>query len=297
MQELVVFTGQNYVFEDASEQIKKFTGVDVSPKNIERVTHGYGILLETHASQKSPDPLDVDDHLHYGMIDGGMVLTREDDWKELKLARLFKEDDQLPENEGRKFINHSEYVAHLGGCTPFFNKLENKSDRLRNVVWICDGAKWIWNWVEENYPDSIQILDYYHCTEKLHEFAGEAIKDKKARKGWVKQQEKLLNEDQVEQVIENIKQLKCQGKGVELQRSLLTYYENNMKRMRYKSFQEQGLLVGSGAMEAAHRHVIQSRMKLSGQRWSIQGAQKVANLRTANKSGEWDKVLELINQN
>ncbi len=27
------------------------------------------------------------------------------------------------------------------------------------------------------YPDSVQILDYYHCKEKLCEFAKEAIKD------------------------------------------------------------------------------------------------------------------------
>ena len=50
-------------------------------------------------------------------------------------------------------------------------------------------------------------------------------------------------------------------------------------------------------MEAAHRHVIQHRMKCSGQRWAIKGAQQVANVRVAHKSGEWDKMLQLINLN
>ena len=50
-------------------------------------------------------------------------------------------------------------------------------------------------------------------------------------------------------------------------------------------------------MEAAHRHVIQSRMKLSGQRWTIKGAQQVANLRVANKSDQWNEVIQLINLN
>ncbi|MFT7234128.1 MAG: hypothetical protein ACI8TA_003357, partial [Cyclobacteriaceae bacterium] len=44
-------------------------------------------------------------------------------------------------------------------------------------------------------------------------------------------------------------------------------------------------------------HVIQQRMKLSGQRWTIQGAQQVANLRVTNKSGNWQQIVELANLN
>lgn len=43
-------------------------------------------------------------------------------------------------------------------------------------------------------------------------------------------------------------------------------------------------LIGSGAIEAAHRNVIQKRLKLSGQRWTIKGAQQITNLRTYKKS-------------
>jgi len=34
---------------------------------------------------------------------------------------------------------------------------------------------------------------------------------------------------------------------------------------------EQGLLIDSGAMEAAHKNVLQRRLKLSGQRWTMDG--------------------------
>ena len=47
-------------------------------------------------------------------------------------------------------------------------------------------------------------------------------------------------------------------------------------------------------MESAHRTVMQQRMKLSGQRWTIQGAQQVVNLRVAEKSGHWEQVKQLI---
>jgi hypothetical protein len=231
------------------------------------------------------------------MIDGGMILTREDDWKEMKLAGIFEAKAHMSESDKRKFITVSQYVAHLGGHTPFFRKLEAKTDHLREVVWICDGAKWIWNWIASTYPESHQILDYYHCTEKLHAFAREAIKEEKERQEWIHQQQDLLLENQAKVVMANVSLMTCKGKSLQMQRTLLTYYENNLGRMEYKTYKERGWLIGSGPMEAAHRHVIQCRMKLSGQRWTIKGAQQVANLRVANKSGNWNEILDLVNLN
>lgn len=295
LQDLVAFTGQNHVFEDGSEQLEKLLGLQVTAKQIERVTHGYGELIELKPSQ--PSQTHPKEGLHYCMVDGGMVLTREDDWKEMKLARVFEAKSHMSASEKRNFIKESTYEAHLGGCCPFFNKLEKTTDYLENMVWVCDGAKWIWNWASTYYPESTQILDWFHASEKLHGFAKLAIKGPSQRKQWVSQQQDLLMDDQVETVIANISLMSCKGKALQSKRSILTYYENNMGRMQYKTYKEEGLLIGSGPMEAAHRHVIQSRMKLSGQRWTIKGAQQVANLRVANKSGNWDQVLKLINLN
>lgn len=75
---------------------------------------------------------------------------------------------------------------------------------------------------------------------------------------------------------------------------LLTYVLNNLERMRYGYFQKQGYWIGSGVMEAAHRTLVQHRLKRSGQRWTIQGAQQVVNLRVAFQSGHWKHVQQLI---
>ncbi len=107
-------------------------------------------------------------------------------------------------------------------------------------------------------------------------------------------QEELLLADQAEIVIANITLMHCQGKARQRQRSLLTYYESNLSRMCYQTYQQEGLLIGSGPMEAAHRHVIQQRMKLSGQRWTVAGAQQMTTLRALNKSGRWNVVKDLI---
>ena len=62
--------------------------------------------------------------------------------------------------------------------------------------------------------------------------------------------------------------------------------------MYYGFYKEKKLMIGSGAIEAAHRQVIQKRMKLSGQRWSMKGAQAILQLRVAKKSDKWNLVTE-----
>src|SRR4051794_2555993 len=66
------------------------------------------------------------------------------------------------------------------------------------------------------------------------------------------------------------------------------------ERMDYKRYQQIGCgIIGSGAIESAHRTVVQKRMKQSRQRWSVQGAQNMLNLRVTRKNLQWFKIVEL----
>jgi hypothetical protein len=298
LQELVCYVGQSEVFEGASEHLLKLSGVAVTGKQIERVCHHYGQLLEEESVDQGKDQAKTKQAaLHYAMLDGAMVLTREEGYKEIKLGRVFPADSCLALSHERRIIKESEYVAHLGTHAQFTEKFAFKLDNLAHVVFIADGAKWIWDWVESSYGESVQILDYFHCKEKLCGFALVAFKEEILRKEWIAQQEDLLFADQVETVIANIALQPCRGEAQSRQEALLTYYRHNLNRMRYGSFTAQGLLIGSGAIESAHRHVIQHRLKLSGQRWTKQGAQQIANLRVAKKSNQWHKLLDLIQPN
>lgn len=293
-QEKCVYVGQQEVFVQGSETLKFLTGQYVSAKQIERMSHAYGQLLETKIEGIERSVNYEPGEVVYGMMDGSMVLTREDDWKEMKLARIFSNRSLLPENEGRNFIKDSTYVAHLGGKDPFLHKVEQVINEIKSMVWVADGAKWIWIWLDTFYPEFHQILDFFHASEKLHEFAREAFKDEDERKIWVDHQHKLLKDNGVEIVMINVGLVACRGRAKERQTTLLTYYENNIKRMQYKDYLEKSWLIGSGPIESANKTVIQQRMKLSGQRWTVEGAQQVTNLRVAEKSGQWEKVKQLI---
>ena len=168
-------------------------------------------------------------------------------------------------------------------------------DLLEEFICIGDGAKWIWNWCKDNYPKAIRILDYWHATERLWKFIKLLYTCKKKQAAWIAKQETLLWEDKVEDILSNIASITTKKKtAIEDQKSILTYLTNNKDKMLYGTYKANGWLVGSGPIESAHRTVIQKRLKLSGQRWTLRGAQQVLNLRVAHKNDNWNKVIQLI---
>ncbi len=294
---MLLYSGQHCVYEDAAELIKKFVQVDVSAKQIERLVHHYGPLvseaynhfLQTRKRERK------DWEPTYVMMDGSMILTREEKWKEVKLGRIFSQSSLLELSPSRNWLHRSTYVAYLGNIAPFLERMGQQVDKLPDPIFINDGAPWIWAWVEQYYPDAVQILDYYHAIEYLWEFAREHFKDDVAMKKWVEKQVDLLMADGVERVILNIeKRAVSRTKEREQKKRLLRYYRTHQKRMNYGTYKADGLLIGSGPIESAHRTVIQERLKKSGQHWTHEGAQALIALRVAQKSHLWEIVQKTI---
>ncbi len=300
LQLLVCLLGQLMVYEEASKVIKKLLHVDISSPQIQRVCRFYGGLLdpliERNIEEYIPTLSGVsgDDRV-YVMVDGSFLPARNKEWKEIKLGRIFNEQKIIPIHSKRKEVIESIYVSHMGSVDEFFPKLERHLVPYKNKVIIADGATWIWNWAEDNYPGALQILDFYHAKEKLVLFANHYFKDDEKRKNWIAQRSQDLKENRVEAVIEQVKSMRCKGeKAKEFKDKLIKYYIEHADRMMYKTYTDQGLLIGSGPVEAAHRSVLQQRMKLSGQKWSKEGANAIANLRCYYKSGAWEIIEKVI---
>ena len=116
------------------------------------------------------------------------------------------------------------------------------------------------------------------------------FKDKNYRTKWINKQSEVMLNKGISPVIKTLDKL---SEKTEKLRQLIGYYKNHEKRMQYHLFKEKGLIIGSGAIESAHKDVLQKRLKLSGQRWTKQGLQQMAQLRTAYKSGKWNQVIRL----
>ena len=192
-------------------------------------------------------------------------------------------------------IERSEYIGYLGDAATFSQRLGRLIPKVELPIFIADGATWIWNWVDKHYPNSVQILDYYHAIEYAHDFAKAAFPDVEKQKSWIEGVKSYLFTNRIEALIRHLEALQLKLEKQEVLTplgQLIGYYKNNQHRMYYGFYKEKKLMIGSGAIEAAHRQVIQKRMKLSGQRWSMKGAQAILQLRVAKKSDKWNLVTE-----
>jgi len=302
LQDHVCFIGQKEVFEEGSETLSRLLNIDVSNKQIQRVSHYFGAQLEGHIeSQIEQPPLSTCSTSEntrcsttYAMCEGSMVHTKEAGWKEIKLGRVFNSDENIPITEHRNWIGRSTYCAYLGGHEKFLERFELLLNAAADPVFVADGAKWFWDWATACYPQAVQILDYFHAKEYLCEFARLCLKDKATKEKWTATQEDLLFKDGIVRVMGNIRAMTHLSTEAETCRhKIITYYGNNQSRMRYGTYIAKGLSIGSGPIESAHRNVIQKRLKLSGQRWSEQGLQKIANLRVAHKSNNWNQIVQI----
>mgnify|MGYP001797732479 CR=1 FL=1 len=298
---LMCLVGQAVVFEEGCELIKELMGVEIGSSQLQRVCTYYGkqvdalikancesIIPRLESAQHTPDSA-------YVMMDGSMIFTTEHEWRELKLGRVFYDHQVVTIHPKRREVIQSVYVGHLGSVADFFPKLERHLVGYRKKVIIGDGAKWIWNWAEDNYPGAVQILDFFHAKEKLVIFARHQFKQEQARQDWLKDQTDSLLDNQLEQVLVSLRSCRARNTEAKLaKQKAIDYYIEHEDRMQYRTYREQGLMIGSGPIEAAHRSVIQQRMKLSGQKWSITGAQAITNLRCYKHSHAWDKIKKII---
>lgn len=305
MQERYVLAGQSDVYDKCNDLISKFLRVEVNAMQVHRVTNTYGELsanlinVESLSALKEVSKEDV----VYSQMDGGMVLTREDGWQEIKIGRLFRQSDIHVMSLKRQEILDSIYTAHLGDHKTFcahFEPLVDEFEPLQErLVFITDGAKWIKNWIKDNYPRATVILDYYHASEYIGKWCEWTFPDKVIRKDKLEQYRHILLEKGIQAFLnlldEDVKSMSKRTQTVENEQvKILDYFKGNAYRMDYPQYLGRNLCIGSGAIEASHRTVVQKRMKLSGQRWSEERVQNMLNLRTAKMSGLWDNVVHII---
>jgi hypothetical protein len=289
-------------YERGSEVASVLMNVSTNDTAIYRLTDSMGKQCESIIEEETfrEEISMTEEEILYVQSDGSMLLTRENGWKEVKVGRIFKSTSIYTEHKERQWIRKSEYVAHFGNHYDFENKMsriidEPYIDKSENVVFINDGAKWQWNWASAEYPLATQILDFYHVMEHVGSYIKLCKQSKIELDKVMKTLGRILKTKGVVSMINYIENIPCETKKkIERKQSLMTYINNNMERMKYPEYIKKNLLIGSGAIESAHRTVLQKRMKLSGQRWSEEGLKNMINLRVIKMSGYWDKVIDII---
>ena len=162
-------------------------------------------------------------------------------------------------------------------------------------VIVMDGQRSLWSYVDSRpiFKKCRRVVDFYHACEHLYSACLILFKDPVEARIQYLLLRSMLKKDKegAKKVLEFFrkwkKKLKLKGKKAKALEAEETYFENNLKRMKYQRFLKKGWPIGSGPVEAACKTVVKTRMCRSGMKWEHKGGQNILTLRAIVKSERW----------
>ncbi len=294
-------------FDLARSYIKRIDCVEVTETMIRETAEGCGMKFIMEEDEKNSDKTELPALPHtknlYIEADGSTVPIRPEnggktrEFREVKVGVLFREEDLKRKPDGSCSVARKRFATSLGrGVAHFESLLKNVAGevgaaRARTIVFISDGAEWIDQMRLRLFRKSIHILDWYHAQEHLWLCAKKIFGEKSTQKieAWVEPLKQMLWDGLTVAVCERLLfDAKRFPKAQTEIRDLRSYYQSRVKKMRYPEFRRLGYFIGSGAVESAHKYLVQSRLKQAGMKWTIPGAEAVIKLRELLYDGRWD---------
>lgn len=224
--------------------------------------------------------------------DGVMIRFQEEGWKEAKVGAHYCVDKDRKAQEIR-------YTATLGAREQLGQKLYELAnrpslERTGKMAFVSDAAEWLDGIQQMQFPLAERIVDVFHAEEYIWNVGKAFYQEGTLKtKEWAEAKVEQLRQANQRGLRKSLAQMK--PKTEEQRQSLENarrYFRNHGQKMDYPRYEEKGFHIGSGIAEAACKHVIQSRFKRSGMRWSRQGAGNLLPLRLASLNQQWNHVLE-----
>jgi hypothetical protein len=294
-------------FEEASALLQRLTPVAVSAATVERIAVATGNALaaaqhgaaQRHHDGQLPMPAHKPTRLYISM-DGKMTPLR-DEWRkdgsagtlhcrfgECKTGAVY---EARPGPNGDAGVQRVAYVATLQDVTvfgPWIATLAHQRGHhlAKEVIVLGDGAPWIWLIAAAQFPYAVQILDFFHVSERLFLVANARFGEgTEAAKEWVTARQTELKTDQIEAVLNAIAAWKPKSAAKrELRQQQYRFLANNAERMRYGTYLKKGYQIGSGVIESACGHVVGQRLDQAGMHWRQDTADAIVCLRAALRS-------------
>jgi hypothetical protein len=275
-------------FGKSSRKLALLVGCRLSENTLRRVTEEVGRAadrLEQQAAAQVSSDRQAMPQLQQGRLyveaDGVMVHFT-DGWHEVKNLVCRWQDAR--EQWQQRFLCRREKVeafTAMAWATAHVCGLDN----ARQSVLLGDGIAWIWNHLGAIADQAVQILDWYHANEHIWA-AGKALHGEgtEACERLSKSLETLLWESKTEALLERLDQLykplRSPAKRAAIT-ALKAYLLSHRRRIDYQAYRDQGLYIGSGAVEGMAKNHVHARMKIGSPRWSQQGCQSMLSLRSA----------------
>lgn len=327
---LLALAGIQVSYDQSPQWLQAYLLFDVSENTVRTETERLGELQQLQEeqrierSQRAAERLDrkrqakqVPARL-YGSMDAakvrieprpkkGAAKPTHEDWRDMKVLCWYEVEPVPPAQRSARQrektireqpalrAKNMQYACDITEAEEFGKLLwatgsQVNADLSQELIFLADGAVWIWNLVTSYYPQAIQIIDWYHAEEHLEEVAQAALLQGPHRDSWLEGVKQALWEGQVEAVIDACQAFASQS---EIARKASHYFYTNAERMRYDRFRAAGLMIGSGTVESGCKQIVTQRLKLPGAQWTVSGAVRTAKARAAWLSGQWHALCDL----
>lgn len=303
--ELICYTTCQLPYDSSQAMLLKLANVNISTSKIINLTGKIGNKLieieensinETPVYSKSKKKID---RMVISM-DGAMIHTNED-WKEVKTGIIY---EVKGDNDNLISFNKS-YVSKIEDADSFSKRIKREAYRrcyrdAKELIVIGDGAKWIWNIAEREFPHAVKIVDWYHAVEHIHKIADHLYNHNDTqRHSFADKCKDYLYNGEIRYMCDFVNAEKIRLNIVEpyILSAIETekeYFSKNTNKMQYKAFENNGYPIGSGNIEAACKQLVQLRLKRNGMIWKKDGAHCVLEIRCKYLSNRWSEVQDVI---
>jgi hypothetical protein len=306
-------------FQEGSELLTELAGVPVDAKQVERTAEALGeeIAADERRYTESSDALALPQTLYLGMDGTGIPLRAEElagrsgkqpdgsaKTGEVKLCTIWSAESLDEEGTPIRDEGSISYSAALESASaldtaltrsPFAQRVWREATRRRfcqaqRTAVLGDGAPWIWNIAQDQFPEAVQIVDRYHAKQHLSDL-GKALYGPTAPRAfqWAERRKEELDTGKFPALLTAIRRQVSRSEDA---RRCLHYFQTNRERMRYPEFPAQGLCTSTGVVEAGCKVAIGTRLKRAGMHWTVHGSNAIIALRCSKLSGRFQDFWE-----
>lgn len=301
-------TAAQLPYLESSAQVRELAGLTVDPSQIQRLVQLLGPGAQARLPQ-SPGPSAAAVPQFYVSVDGtGVPMVRPElvgrkgrgpdgqaKTREVKLAALFTQRTTDAEGHPVRDPDSTTYLGSFATSDEFGLVVRAAAGRrglaqADTVIYLGDGAAWVWEVARSCFPQAVQILDYYHASEHVGALAQAVYADADCAQNWAVRWRALLYDSELEVLLAEAR-AGTDAPLSEAAQGELAYLERNRERMDYRRYRQAGWFIGSGVVEAGCKRVIGQRLKESGMFWTEAGATAVLSLRCALLSAHgWEQL-------
>lgn len=301
LQRAVTDFGADLPFAQVMDKLVEHYGVVLGESTIRHITQGHAQKMfeaGEHASPNWPSHSGTSAVVIVEM-DGGMVPIVEPDasavdkrkgkklqWKEAKIC--------LAHPQGSKTLAYGGTLqgdVATAGQQLLASAIQAGFGRNTPIHAVGDGAPWIADQVEDQFgSQGSYLLDFYHVCEYLGAVAGSLFGDAPARAAWMDEQKGRLKTQQANKVLQAMQAYLEPSHIADSDapvRQCDRYLSHRLDQLDYQSALAQGLPIGSGEIESAHRYIVQKRLKLPGAWWRAANAEHMLALRLSRANHQW----------